>query len=152
MKTIRRQQADSQRTAFTLIELVVVVLVLGIIASVAAPKMFNTTQAAKENNARQNLGILRDAIDNYRLQNNQWPGDLGTAADLKSDLEPHVKRFPRNTLRSGAAETGVAVQTSGVPLTTTVGGPFGWRYDNVSGQVILNTNGSSQDGDPFTTW
>lgn len=128
------------------------VLVLGIIASVAAPKMFDTAETARENSARQNLGILRDAIDNYRLQNDQWPGDLGTAADLKADLEPYLKRFPKSPLRDGAAATGVAVQTSGTPLSTAVGGPFGWRYDNVSGQVILNQNGNAEDGTPFTTW
>ena len=38
-----------RRGGFTLIELVVVVLVLGIIASVAAPKMFDTANDAREN-------------------------------------------------------------------------------------------------------
>lgn len=45
------------------------------------------------------------------------------------------------------------MQTTGVPLTSTVTGPYGWRYDNVSGQLILNQPGlSNTTGEPMVTW
>ncbi len=145
----------SQRTrqvgqsGFTLIELVVVVLVLGIIAAVVAPRLMDYVGSAEESTARQNLGILRDAISNYRTRTGAYPGDLGTEADLKADLADYLNKFPENPLKE---KDTVAVQTTGAPLTTTVGGPIGSRYDNVTGQVILNSNGTASDGSAFVDW
>jgi type II secretion system protein G len=89
---------SKRRGGFTLIELVVVVLVLGIIASVAAPKMFDTANDARENSTIQSLAVVRDAIELHRAQNGAYPGDLGTEADLKADLKDRptmrMSRFP----------------------------------------------------------
>ena len=51
-----------------MIELVVVVLVMGILAAVAAPKMFDTATNAKVNATRQSLVVVRDAIELYKAQ------------------------------------------------------------------------------------
>lgn len=57
------------RSAFTLVELVVVIMILGILAGVAAPKLLNTSAAATENSLRTTLSVVRDAIELYAAQN-----------------------------------------------------------------------------------
>jgi general secretion pathway protein G len=130
----------SQRKGFTLVELVVVVLVLGIIASVAAPKMFDTAGNARDNSTTQSLAVLRDAIELHLAQVGAYPGDLGTEVDLKNDLKAFIKgSFPKNQITAAASDGTVAVVSAGTPLAAT--GAQDWRYDKTTGEFIINTSG-----------
>ena len=77
---------------FTLIELVVVVMILGILAAVAAPKLLNTSSTAADNGLKQTLGVVRDAIERYAAEHGgTLPGELGTEADLKGCGDPRSR-------------------------------------------------------------
>ena len=71
---------------FTLIEFVVVVMILGILAAVAAPKLLNTSSTASDNGLKETLGVVRDAIERYAAEHGgQLPGLLdNTEATFKS--------------------------------------------------------------------
>ena len=128
------------RKGFTLVELVVVVLVLGIIAATAAPKMFNTAGDARENSTTTSLAVVRDAIELHRAQVGAYPGDSGTEADLQADLVPFLRGpFPFNQLPAAAHDATVRVTTTGTALSAS--GAQDWAYDNVSGEFIINTTG-----------
>lgn len=138
--SINRTDSPCQRSraAFTLVELIVVIIVLGIIAAVAAPRMFFTVTDARDGSMRKRLRLVRDAIDLYRAEHRALPGDAGTQHDFKADLKGYLKRFPRNPHKDGSKV--VKVYTAGTPLSN-VGGSAGWLYDNVKGEFIANSNG-----------
>lgn len=139
MKT-HTPSSPSLRKGFTLVELVVVVLVLGIIAATAAPRMFNTASDARENSTKTSLAVIRDSIDLHRAQVGVYPGDSGTDADFKADLEPFLRGpFPLNQLPDAAHDGSIRVQTSGTDLSAS--GAQDWAYDNTTGQFIINTSG-----------
>ncbi len=92
MQISRQRQANVARNGFTLVELVVVILVLGIIAAIAAPKMFDTADDARTNSAISSVVIIRDAIELYRAQNGEFPGNSGTEADFKADMTAFLKQ------------------------------------------------------------
>ena len=140
----------TRRRGFTLVELVVVVLILGIVAAVAAPRVVGTSRQAEEASLRRSLALFRDSVETHRARNGgRLPGEAGTEADLKADLAPYLRKFPANAVKKSGT---VAVQTTGVPFTGTVGGGSGWRYDNVSGEVVANSNGTASDGRRYYQW
>lgn len=72
-----RQPGSNQRVqGFTLIELLVVMVIIAILLTIVSPRYFNSVDRAKETVLKQNLGILRDAIDKYYADTGKYPADL----------------------------------------------------------------------------
>ncbi|MEY4765320.1 MAG: hypothetical protein RI907_1993 [Pseudomonadota bacterium] len=65
--SVRAMGTVTRHRGFTLIEMVVVVLIVGILASAAMPLATLHRQRAKESELRQALRTLRQAIDAYKL-------------------------------------------------------------------------------------
>jgi general secretion pathway protein G len=135
MQPVHRSETRNARKGFTLVELVIVVLIIGILAAIAAPKMFDTSGDAKANGTRQSLTVLRNAVQMCKAQTGAYPGDGGTEADLKADLKPYLQgAFPRAEI--GNVGDTVRVATAGTALSAS--GTESWAYDNLTGEVIVN--------------
>ena len=65
---------------FTLIELLVVMAIIGTLLSIAVPRYFHSLERARETVLRQDLAILREAIDKYYSDLNQYPDTLQALA------------------------------------------------------------------------
>ncbi len=135
-----------KKTGFTLVELVVVIMILGILAGVAAPKFLRTSADATDNGLRQTLGIIRNAIELYTAQNE---GDLppcsgdGTS-DFHPALEPYLRGlFPACPVGANSNNLITVATTEGV---TTADGLTGWMFNNVDGTFIVNDNSGSASG------
>jgi len=61
------------RRGFTLIEILVVIVVIAILASLVAPNIFQNVGAAKEATTRSQIEMLGAALDAYRLDNGKYP-------------------------------------------------------------------------------
>ena len=71
-----------KRKGFTLLELMIVVIIVGILASLAVPRFISTANKAKEAEAKNILGAIRAAQLRYYQEN-----DAYTAAILSLDVE-----------------------------------------------------------------
>jgi general secretion pathway protein G len=65
------------RQAFTLVEILIVVAILGILGAIVLPEFQNHIQQAKEAAAKDNLRILREAIERYANDHNGIPPGYG---------------------------------------------------------------------------
>lgn len=91
---IASQQLKKQG-GFTLIEIMVVIVILGILASVVVPKIMSRPEEARISKAKQDIRALNTALDLYKLDNYNYPStDQGLEALVsKTDIPPEPKHF-----------------------------------------------------------
>jgi type II secretion system protein G len=76
---------SNHRTAFTLIEILIVVVILGILAAVVIPQFTNAADDASVSSARTQLQTMRSQIELYRVQNGAYPTANGANASGDED-------------------------------------------------------------------
>lgn len=92
---------------FTLVELLVVMAIIATLLSIVAPKYFNSLDRSKETVLRQDLNVMRDAIDKFNSDNGKYPGDLAELVEKR-----YLRAIPVDPLTE-SADTWIAVPPPG---------------------------------------
>lgn len=77
------------RRGFTFIEMLIVVAIIGILATIALPSFQLAVTKAKEAALKENLFILRDVIDQYYADQERYPPSLAELAEKR-----YLRRVP----------------------------------------------------------
>ena len=103
---------------FTLVEILIVVIILGILAAIVIPQFTNASTDARRNSLTSQLQTLRSQIELYKLQHNdKLPGFAGATADAQweqmtaqtdvdgttggtDDFGPYLQQNPTNPLNT----------------------------------------------------
>lgn len=64
------------KSGFTMIELMVTLAILGLLVALAAPRYFGNIDKAKEDVLREDLYLMRDAIDKFYSDRSRYPDTL----------------------------------------------------------------------------
>jgi prepilin-type N-terminal cleavage/methylation domain-containing protein len=126
--------------AFTLVELIVVIVVLAILSGVAIPKYFDYAAKAKESACKGTLGAVRSAIANYysnQLVTN-GSGAYPTLVQLQTTGTVMQETLPTNPYNNSNTIAAATYSASAPPAT----GNAGWNYDVSSGKFWANSNTS----------
>lgn len=99
-----RAQAAQKRAGFTLVELMVVIVIIGLLATVVAINVLPSQDRAMVGKARADISVLEQAIETYRLDNLTFPDDLqalvaapaGLARPERYRQGGYVRRLPED--------------------------------------------------------
>ncbi|MBT3199163.1 MAG: prepilin-type N-terminal cleavage/methylation domain-containing protein [Phycisphaerales bacterium] len=129
---------NSSKKGFTLVEILIVVIILGILAAIVVPQFTEASSDAKLSNLTTNLQAIRAQLELYRLHHNGvYPADVAVGLTTKTDSDgnaggiygPYMQQFPANPFVDDAA---AAVLCDGA-----VGS--GWSYTAATGSFSAAT-------------
>ncbi len=121
--------------AFTLVELIAVIVVLAILSAVAIPKYFDYATQAKSSTCRATLGAVRSGIANF-YANSATAGSPAFPTLQQLQTSGTVMQEPVGVNPFNSSATIQAATWSATPPTT---GAAGWNYDAAAGKFWANT-------------
>ena len=160
-----------RKKAFTLVELLIVISILGIMAAIVLPIFQGHFEKAKEAAAKDNLRILRTTIEAYAAQHNGIPpgypnGDTSAAPSAltfayqlcgasKATGEtaapgtagykygPYLSDIPKNPFND---QWGLTMIANGDSFPAAPTGNLGWYYKAAEKQIKLDWAGTDSEG------
>jgi len=121
---------------FTLVEILIVVVILGILVAIVVPQYANATQDAQQRATYDQLLKIRRAVDVYYVRNsNRYPTVIegsGTWGEIVLPGSVYLRETPKNQWAGGVNATRIVLGTApDVGFTT----EYGWIFDPGTGQV-----------------
>ena len=89
--SLKRTGAGGRQTGFTLIEVLVVVVILGILAAIIVPNLMDQPAQARITKAQSDLRAIENALNMYRLDNHSYPT---TDQGLEALVDKYLPRTP----------------------------------------------------------
>ncbi len=119
------------RSGFTLVEILIVVIILGILAAIVIPQFTNASSSAKTSSVQSTLQSIRSQIELYKIQHNDTPPTLTDATgwgyltgptDQTGNTSttnggvftngPYLQQVPKNPLNGNTAIESVAAAST----------------------------------------
>ena len=125
------------RSAFTLFEVMIVVLVLGILAAIIVPYYANASSDAQDTATHDNLERIRRSLSLYYVKNSSFPqitAGSGTWGELLG--QEYLRSVPQNLWVGGANATVIVLGSSPDSAYQTA---HGWIYDPATGNVCAGS-------------
>ena len=134
--TARRQK--SRESGFTLIELMVVMLIIGVLMAIAVPNYVSAIKSAKEAVLKEDLHVIRNAIDSYTMDKQKAPQSLQDLVDAG-----YLKSIPTDPM-TRATDSWVVNQSDDMHSLD--------QSEPGIDDVHSGDEETGSDGQPYSTW
>jgi general secretion pathway protein G len=142
-------KTNQPRAAFTLIEVLIVVVIMAILAATIIPQFTDSTKDAKASTVKFNLATLRSQIQLYRTQHN-GANPTGTLVELTTTTDvsgavgtganfvygPYLREVPTNPFANSKAVKVISSDPAAAGDVTS--GGAGWLYNVTTGNVWID--------------
>jgi general secretion pathway protein G len=141
------RRPTTRRAAFTLVEVMIVVVIMSIVVGAVIPQFTDSAKEARISGALMNVSLMRKQLELYKQHHNgSYPARLGDLA-LRTDAAgnvgtssahvygPYIREVPINPFTSSAKVTPAA---SNPPSTASGAVDAGWFYHAASGGVWID--------------
>jgi len=125
-------------SGFTLMELMIVMMIIGVLTTLAIPSFVSAVRAAKEAVLKEDLRVMRAAIDSYTMDKQKAPQSLD---DLVQ--EGYLKVIPEDPMTKSRDTWQTEVSDSLHSLDQT---------DPGIDDVHSGSDETGTDGQPYSTW
>jgi len=125
---------------FTLIELMIVIVILGILAALAIPHYSDMVWKAKQARAKNSLAALRSAVSTYYADNE----GIYPSANLQELLPKYLQEIPWNKLDR--------FHPSGNQVGNTINDDNDWNYTQGTGEVCIDCTHTDTYGVTISSW
>ncbi len=149
-----------RKSGFTLVEILIVVIILGILAAIVIPQFTEASSEARESTLTSNLQVLRSQIGLYKIQHNDTYPDSTTSTtfenalttktlvtgvtDANGEFGPYMQKVPENPFVTGAgANTLFTFGTAANPSDNT----SHWYFNTATGAISANDSYDGSDAD-----
>ncbi len=144
---------NSKNSGFTLVELLIVVIILGILAAVVIPQFNSAASESKEASLASNLASLRQTIELYKVQHDDaYPTKLAIQlteqTNAKGNAGTQYGPYIRNGMPKNAVN-GLNNVTHVATMPSSPDGSSGWLYDTVTGDLRANVDGIGPSGTSY---
>ena len=133
MRGIQKQDAG-----FTLMELMIVMMIIGVLAVVAVPSYIGAVRHAREAVLKEDLQVLRAAIDSYTMDKQKAPQSLD---DLIQD--GYLREIPQDPM-THSKETWVTDSSDSLHSLD--------QTDPGIDDIHSGSQETGSDGQPYSTW
>ena len=136
-KFIQHLNRKQSEKGFTLVELLVVIIIIGILAAIALPNFLNQGAKAKQTEAKQNIGLINRTQTAYRSENQGFADTFdklatGTLTGTAGDATTSNYSY---TLVGGTDSTTITAQARDGALKAYSGG--NGRFSNSQSQSVI---------------
>lgn len=87
-----RQWAKKLRKAFTLVEIMIVIAIVGVLVAIAIPNYMKARKTARAKMCQENLAKITGAVDQWAFENNKSQGESGPEMTVLVGPEKFLKR------------------------------------------------------------
>jgi general secretion pathway protein G len=101
----------NRKSGFTLVEILIVVIILGILAAIVIPQFTNASQDARKSSLASQLQTIRSQVELYKIQHSDTLPDLvtdwtpltGTSTVNGTTVGPYLQQIPTNALNGNTS-------------------------------------------------
>lgn len=146
-------KAIARKRAFTLVELLIVVIIIAVLAAIAIPKFTNSSLRSKESALRAELKMLRDGVELFKNDTTCYPYQL-------SDLQATSAPSNCYTISGGVVSTASVNASawkgpyiSSLDADPVDGGAFAYTTSGTSlGKIAPHVSGNDSTGVAYSTY